>query len=285
MQIKVLFHKDTFTLTYIVYDEATKDAVVIDPVLDYNPNSSTYSTDFIDLIEDELGKLGLTLHLILDTHVHADHMTGAQILKDRFPMARYGIGETIGIVQSTFKQIYNLPELASDGRQFDLLFKEGEGFEAGSLSFTPIHTPGHTPACYSYLIEDCLFTGDALFMPDFGTGRCDFPKGSADDLYHTIHEKLYKLPEETRVFVGHDYSPGGRDLKWETSIGESKKANIQLGDSTGKDEFLQFRKERDRALDTPRLLYPSIQFNINGGKFPKPESNGKMYLKIPFGAK
>jgi len=282
MKIEAQFHQDSFTLTYIVYDETTKDAVVIDPVLDYSPNSSTWATEAVDKIQGFVEKEGLNLKLILDTHAHADHLSGAQELKKRFPEAPYGIGKEIIQVQEVFKGIYNLKSLKTDGSQFDKLFGDGETVKAGSLEFKVIHTPGHTPACYSYLIEDCLFTGDALFMPDFGTGRCDFPKGSAADLYETIHEKLYSLPDETRVFVGHDYQPGGRELKYETSIGESKSKNKQLTAGTSREEFIKFRSERDAVLDAPRLLLPSIQVNIDGARFPSPEDNGTMYLKIPF---
>ncbi|TNF00263.1 MAG: MBL fold metallo-hydrolase [Deltaproteobacteria bacterium] len=285
MKIETHFHEDTFTLTYIVYDESSKDAVVIDPVLDYNPNSSSFFYDAIDKVQAFLEKESLNLKLILDTHAHADHLSGAQELKKRFPFAPYGIGCEITQVQEVFKGIYNLKELKTDGSQFDLLFADGQEMQAGTLKFKVLHTPGHTPACYSYLVEDCLFTGDALFMPDFGTGRCDFPRGSAEDLYNTVHDKLYSLPDETRVFVGHDYQPEGRELKFETSIGESKAQNKQLKASTSKEEFVKFRSERDAVLDAPRLLLPSIQVNIDGAKFPQPEDNGAMYLKIPFRAR
>jgi glyoxylase-like metal-dependent hydrolase (beta-lactamase superfamily II) len=285
MKIETHFHQDSFTFTYIVYDENTKDTVIIDPVLDYYPNSSSWSTEAIDKIQSFLDENGLNLRLILDTHAHADHLSGAQELKKRYPDAPYGIGKEITQVQETFKDIYNLKNLKTDGSQFDMLFEDGQLMEAGSLSFKVLHTPGHTPACYCYLIEDCLFTGDALFMPDFGTGRCDFPKGSAEDLYETIHEKLYSLPDETRVFVGHDYRPGGRELKYETSIGESKVHNKQLKAGTSREEFIEFRKERDASLDAPRLLLPSIQVNIDGAKFPELEDNGSRYLKIPLSKK
>ncbi|MCO4793227.1 MAG: MBL fold metallo-hydrolase [Bacteriovoracaceae bacterium] len=281
MQIKTLFHKDTFTLTYIIHDEQTGDAIAIDPVLDYDPNGSVYSTEAIDEIESYINSNKLKLQLIMDTHAHADHISGADELKKRFKGSQFAIGESITRVQATFKELYNFQDLAIDGTQFDKLLSDGEEFSAGSLNIKAIHTPGHTPACYCFLIEDCLFTGDALFMPDFGTGRCDFPDGSATDLFNSIHDKLYQLPDETRVFVGHDYQPGGRELAYETSIGESKKLNKQLKEETTREDFVKFRTERDAVLKAPRLLLPSLQINIDGAKLPKSEDNGQMYLKIP----
>jgi glyoxylase-like metal-dependent hydrolase (beta-lactamase superfamily II) len=177
--------------------------------------------------------------------------------------------------------VFNLGDLPADGRQFDLLFHDGDAVAAGTLQVKAIATPGHTPACMSYLIGDAVFTGDALFMPDYGTGRCDFPAGSASDLYDSITGRLYTLPEDTRVFVGHDYQPGGRDVAWESTIGQEKRANVHLREGVGREEFVSFRRGRDRTLSAPRLLYPSVQFNINAGCVPDREDNGTAYLKIP----
>ena len=221
------------------------------------------------------------LHYVLETHAHADHLTGAAELKKRYPEAKIGVGKNITAVQDVFASMYNLKDFNTNGIQFDILMDEDTPIKAGSIEIKTLFTPGHTPACSSYLIEDRVFTGDAIFMPDMGTGRCDFPKGSAVDLYNSIHEKLYKLPDETRVFVGHDYQPGGRELAYETTIAEQKKNNIQLKEETSLEEFVKFRTERDKTLAAPRLLLPSIQVNIDAGHLPEEEDNGMKYLKIP----
>ncbi|TNE90742.1 MAG: MBL fold metallo-hydrolase [Deltaproteobacteria bacterium] len=283
MQIKPFFDEATWTMTYVVYDAATKDAVVIDPVLDFDPIAVSTSTGSVDEVSAFLKENDLNLHYILETHAHADHLSGSQVLKERFG-AKVGIGEHITTVQETFKGIFNLePEFATDGSQFDKLFSHGETFTAGSLSFEVIHNPGHTPACISYHIEDALFTGDALFMPDFGTGRCDFPAGSATDLYESVTERLYALPDETRVFVGHDYGPGGRAIAWETTIGESKAKNKQLTVDTDREQFIQWRMERDATLSPPRLLFQSVQVNVRAGQMPPAEDNERSYIKLPIG--
>lgn len=225
---------------------------------------------------------GLNVQFILDTHAHADHLSGAAKLQRHFNHAPIAIGSAITEVQKVFKEIYHLPDnFPTDGRQFDRLLKDGDILTAGALSIRVYSTPGHTPACSSYLIGDALFTGDALFMPDYGTGRCDFPAGSAESLYTSVHDKLYALPEETRVFVGHDYQPNGRELAYESTIGEEKRSNIHIRSETSREEYVTFRKEKDRGLAAPRLLLPSIQVNINGGHLPEAEENGVSYLKIP----
>ncbi len=282
LNIQEFYDPDTFTLTYVVTDEETKDAVIIDPVWDYDPAASKVSTHSADKVLEYVKKNELNVHYILETHAHADHISGAQILKQKIPNAKVGIGANITKVQEVFKGVFNLEEgFATDGSQFDLLLTEDEVLKAGTIEIKTIYTPGHTPACASYLIEDAVFTGDALFMPDFGTGRCDFPAGSAEDLYVSVHDKLYNLPDETRVFVGHDYRPGGRELEFQTTIGESKQANIQLKAQTTRDEFIEFRTTRDKKLAAPRLLLPSVQVNIDAGKLPEAEGNGTSYLKIP----
>lgn len=280
--VKEFFDKNTWTLTYVVFDEKTSDAIVIDPVWDYDPAASKMSTESADVVYDFISNKKLKVHYILETHAHADHVSGAQILRKKIPSAKIGIGTNITAVQIVFKEIFNLnPNFATDGSQFDLLLDEETLLQAGSLSVKTIFTPGHTPACGSYLIGDALFTGDALFMPDYGTGRCDFPAGSAHDLYNSVHNKLYQLPDETRVFVGHDYLPNGRSLEFETTIGNEKQHNIQLKADTTLEEFVSFRTNRDKKLAAPRLLLPSVQVNIAAGELPSPENNGVRYLKIP----
>lgn len=281
MQIETFFDPRTYTLTYVVYDEETKDAVVIDPVLDYNPLASATDVESVRKVERFLREKGLKLHYVLETHAHADHLSASQYLKKRFG-AKIGIGEKITVVQETFREIFDLgPDFPVDGSQFDRLFADGEVFDAGSLQIEVIATPGHTPACVTYRIGDAIFTGDALFVEDQGTGRCDFPRGDAAALYHSIHDKLYALPDETRVFVGHDYQPGGRELRYETTIGAEKRKNVQLQGDTSKEEFVALRTSRDATLAPPRLLFPSVQVNVNAGRLPKVRSNGHRYLHVP----
>ena len=282
MKIEAFFDAATSTLTYVVFDEKTRDAVIIDPVLDYDPASSTISFQSVQKVTEFAKRKELKIHFIIETHAHADHLSGSQELKQRFPGSKVAIGQDITKVQKTFKNVFNFDDqFKTDGSQFDLLIKEGETLKAGVLEFTSIYTPGHTEACYSYKIQDVVFTGDALFMPDFGVARCDFPNGSAETLYNSVTEKLYILPDETRIFTAHDYQPGGRPLKYESTIGESKKANIHINVSTTKEAFVKFRTERDRTLSAPKLLLPSVQVNVNAGYFFDPESNGVSYLKIP----
>lgn len=282
IKVKEFFDKDTYTLTYVVWDDRTKDAVVIDPVLDYDAASSKTSHLSADAVIAFLKENNLNLHFILETHAHADHLSGSQIIKNKFPKAVIAIGEKITKVQEVFKDIFALPEgFKTDGSQFDRLLKDGEEFFAGSVKICTIFTPGHTPACASYLIEDNVFVGDALFMPDYGTGRCDFPAGSANDLYRSVHGRLYELPETTKVFTGHDYLPNGRSLKWMSTIAEEKSQNIQLKAGTSEEEFVRFRKERDLTLAAPKLLLPSVQVNINAGHMPDADEQGRRFLKIP----
>lgn len=281
MKIKHFFDPNTYTLTYVVMDELTKDAVIIDPVLDFNPTSIEISDNSIQEVLDFIASENLKIQGILETHAHADHLSSSQILKRLFPNAILGIGEKIKIVQEVFKEFFNMESLKTNGEQFDHLFKDNEVISFGSLKMKAIPTPGHTPACMSYLFENNLFTGDALFMPDYGTGRCDFPKGSAKELYHSISQNLYSLPDDIIVFVGHDYSPNGREMKFQTTIGESKKTNIQLNTHTSEQDFVNFRQARDKTLSAPKLLLPSIQININAGHLPNKEMNNKSFLKLP----
>jgi glyoxylase-like metal-dependent hydrolase (beta-lactamase superfamily II) len=280
MHIQTFFDPRTSTLTYVVSDPASRDAVVIDPVLDYDPAAGTTSTDSVDRVSDYLRRERLRVHYVLETHAHADHLSGSQLLRRRFD-ARVAIGERIREVQEIFQGIFDLPpSFATDGSQFDRLLADGEVVHAGTLAITVIPTPGHTPACVSYAIGDAVFTGDALFIEDYGTGRCDFPRGSADALYDSV-QRLYALPEATRVFVGHDYQPGGREVRWETTIGASRAKNRQLSATTTRDEFVAMRRARDATLAAPRLLFPSVQVNVDAGRLPAPHANGKRYLVVP----
>lgn len=281
-QVKEFFDKNTWTLTYVVWDEKTHDAIVIDPVMDYDPAASKTSEESARAVIDFVRSRQLNLHFILETHAHADHLSGSQIIKKEFPYAKIAIGEKITKVQEIFKDVFGLPEdFKTDGSQFDRLLKDGEEITAGSIKIKTLFTPGHTPACASYYIDDSVFVGDALFMPDYGTGRCDFPAGSAVDLYHSVHGRLYELPENTKVFTGHDYLPNGRALKFIATIAEEKMENIQLKAKTSLEEFVRFRNERDKTLAAPKLLLPSVQVNIDAGHLPEPEQNGKRYLRIP----
>jgi glyoxylase-like metal-dependent hydrolase (beta-lactamase superfamily II) len=281
MKVQEFFDPATFTLTYVVFDEASRDAVVIDPVLDFDPLAAETGTASLEKIVAFAKQQGLRVHYVLETHAHADHVTGAQPLKKRLE-AEVVIGARITEVQKTFQQVFDLgAALATDGSQFDRLVRDGDELRAGTLRIRVIETPGHTPACVTYKMGDAVFTGDALFIEDYGTGRCDFPAGSADELYTSVHDKLYALADDTRVFVGHDYQPGQRPLRFETTIGASKHANVQLKNETTREEFVRFRKERDATLQAPRLLFPSVQLNVNAGKLPPPHANGRRYLTIP----
>lgn len=279
MELQAFFDPDTFTLTYIVFDATSRDAVVMDPVLDYDVLASRTSTKSLDRVASFVRERELRVHYVLETHAHADHLTGSQWLRRHFG-AKIAIGERIREVQETFRDALDLPQLAVDGSQFDRLLADGEVIECGTLNIEVLATPGHTPACVTYRIGDALFTGDALFMHDYGTGRCDFPRGSAEALYDSI-TRLYALPDAMRVHPGHDYQPGGRPVAWETTIGRSKKENPQLRAGTTKAEFVAMRTARDRTLQAPRLLYPSVQINIDAGRLPPPHGNGRRYLTIP----
>jgi glyoxylase-like metal-dependent hydrolase (beta-lactamase superfamily II) len=282
MEIEPFYDLKTSTFTYLVYDPASRDAVVIDPVMDYDPASSSTSRESAEQVISRIRARNLRLGMILETHAHADHLSGSQLMKTAFPGTPIAIGKRITEVQAIFKKVFDLPEdFPTDGRQFDRLLGDNEVVRVGSLTFQVLFTPGHTPACACYLFEGAVFSGDALFMPDMGTGRCDFPAGSASDLYDSIVGRLYELPEETRVLVGHDYQPGGRDVLGETTIGEEKRHNIHLPMGRAKEDFVAFRTKRDATLDTPKLLFQSVQVNVDAGALPAPRDNQVRYLKIP----
>lgn len=281
MKIHSQYDPDTNTVSYVVYSESSGDAVIIDPVLNYDPVSRRTSTKLADELIAFVGSKDLEVHYILETHAHADHLSSAYMLRKALG-APIVIGEKIREVQQTFKQLFGLPEsFPTDGSQFDQLVGDGETLHAGELDIEVLETPGHTPACVTYRIGDALFTGDALFMDDFGTGRCDFPKGSASALYRSVHDRLYALPGELRVFVGHDYQPNGRPLRYETTVASARDHNVQLRQDTSFESFVEARESRDSTLSAPKLLFESIQVNINGGRLPSPEANETRYFKIP----
>lgn len=273
-------HEPTGTFTYVVRDPESTAAVIIDPVLDYDAAAARTSTDAADQLIDYVRDHGLDVHWILETHAHADHLTAAPYLKKRLG-GRIGIGRGITSVQETFRQKLNLGDrLPADGSQFDFLFANDESFEIGGLEARVIPTPGHTSDSVTYLIGDAAFVGDSLFMPDAGTARCDFPGGDAHLLWQSTR-RLFELPEETRLFMCHDYAPGGRGVACETTVGEQKRNNIHVGKDRTEDEFIQLRTERDATLGMPQLILPAIQINIRAGRPPEPEGNGVSYLKIP----
>lgn len=275
------FDNATNTISYIVIDPATRHAAIIDSVLDFDYASGRTDTGSADRLIEAVRARDLTIDWILETHVHADHLSAAPYLQQHLG-GRIGIGEKITVVQDTFGKIFNEgTQFQRDGSQFDQLFQEGDRFRIGGIDARVLHTPGHTPACLTYVIGDAAFVGDTLFMPDFGTARCDFPGGSAAMLYASIH-KILALPDETRVFVGHDYLPDTRDeYRWETTVAEQRRANIHIGDARAQDDFVTMREARDATLGMPRLILPSLQVNMRAGHMPEPEDDGTTYLKVP----
>jgi glyoxylase-like metal-dependent hydrolase (beta-lactamase superfamily II) len=274
------FHAPTGTWTYVVSDPASREAAVIDPVLDYDGRSGRTGTSSADQVLAHLESAGLRLHWILETHAHADHLSCAPYLQSRAG-GQIAIGTGIRQVQATFKRVFGLgDEFAADGRQFDRLLADGERIALGAIEGEVIATPGHTSDSVSYLFGDALFVGDTVFMPDAGSARCDFPGGDASELYRSV-QRLYALPETTRVFVCHDYPPGGRPAQCETTIGQQRRSNIHLKDGTPEDEYVAMRRARDATLDVPNLIIPSVQVNIRAGHLPPAESDGVSYLKVP----
>ena len=281
VHIEMFFDKDSSTFSYVVADTDSRQAAVIDPVLDYDAAAGTVSTGGADKILSYLAQQQFTLQWILETHAHADHLSAADYLK-RKTGAPIAIGEGIKKVQQTFKLVFNLDddELTAKGDYFDKLFSDNETFTIGNVNARVINTPGHTNDSVSYLIAGNLFVGDSLFMPDAGTARCDFPGGDAHILFRSI-QRIYQLPDDTRIFICHDYQPNGRDLRYLTSVAEQKAANIHVKADTPEQEFVQKRETRDKTLAVPRLIYPSVQVNIRGGQLPKAQANGVSYIKIP----
>ena len=279
--VKDFFHEDTNTFSYVVRDPATKACAIIDSVLDYDPASASTSTIHADKIIAYIKEQDLTVEWILETHVHADHLTAAQYLKAELG-GKISMSQKIGIVQETFGAIYHLDIKQWNAQQlFDYLFKDHESFQIGTLKAYNIPTPGHTPACLSYVIGDAVFVGDTLFMPDYGTARCDFPRGSAEQLYDSV-QSLFQLPEDTRVFLCHDYLPETREsYVCESDIQTQKTQNIHIHQGISKAEFAQMRNQRDSGLSMPKLILPAIQINMKAGQFPEPEQNGVSYLKLP----
>lgn len=280
MEIQHFFDARTSTLSYLVYDEESGAGIVIDPILGFDPASGATDTRSADAICDFADTRGIEISHALDTHAHADHLSGLQIFSRRFG-AKTGIGAGIGQVQKLFADVYDLgPDFPTDGSQFDLLLEEGHPLEVGPFRVDPLGTPGHTPACMSYRIGDAVFVGDTLFQPDYGTARCDFPGGSAGVLYDSI-QSLYRLPGDTRVFTCHDYQPDGRELQFESRINDHVTSNVQLSAETSREEYVLFRKERDANLEVPELILASIQVNIDAGRLPVRHANGRSYLRLP----
>ena len=280
LKVKTFFDEKTSTLTHLVFDSVSKDAVVFDPVLDLDTRGWRIYKKSLKTLDAFIEEQQLKLHFVLDTHIHADHLSGMQHLKNKYK-APLVINAAITVVQETFKEVFNLgDDFDTNGNDFDVLVKDGDQLGAGTIKIDVLHTPGHTPACTTYKIENYLFTGDALFVPGIGTGRCDFPKGSAKDLYHSVTQKLYTLADEMKVFPGHDY-PGERPLQTFTTIGESKIANVDLPENRSEAEYIKFMENRDSKLPLPKLIYQSVQVNLIAGQLPGKESNGRHYFKIP----
>lgn len=281
IDVMPFFHADSCTWTYVVADPATRQAAIIDPVLDFDAKSGRTSTTSARRVLDHVHAQGLRVVWILETHAHADHLSAGHWLKSHLPDARLAIGEGIRTVQKTFRPIFNLGvHFPVDGSQFDHLFADGERFAMGAIEAEVIAVPGHTNDSIAYRIGDALFVGDSIFMPDGGTARCDFPGGDARTLYRSIR-RLFALPDDTRVFVCHDYAPGGRDYACETTIGAQKADNIHVREDVSEDAFVAIRSARDATLAMPALLLPSVQVNIRAGRLPEPEDNGVRYLKLP----
>ena len=281
--VHAFFDPDTWSLTYIVQDPNSRSCAIVDPVLDYEAASGQTTTESADEVVAKVEAENLTVEWILETHVHADHLSAAPYLQKRLG-GKIGIGAHITEVQNIFGNLFNAePEFHRNGSQFNQLFADGDTFAIGGLTVTAMHTPGHTPACMTYHIGDSLFVGDTLFMPDFGTARCDFPGGNARALYQSI-QRLFTLPPETRIFMCHDYMPNGREMRYETTVGEQKKFNIHLHDGISEEEFVTMRSAKDKTLSMPALMLPSVQVNMRAGELPPPEDNGIRYLKIPLDA-
>lgn len=279
IHVEAYFDNATNTVSYLVEDTTKQQAVLIDPVLDYEPNRAALQTLSVDAILKDVRARGLTLTWVLDTHVHADHLSAADYVRKETD-AKIGIGAKITQVQKLFGPVFNAKDVCANGTVFDALLEEGDELPFGSTAIKVLHTPGHTPACVTYVIEDAAFVGDTLFMPDYGTARADFPGGDARTLYRSI-QKILELPPETRIFVGHDYLPNSRnEVAWESTVTEQLTMNVHLQERN-ENAFVAMREARDATLQAPRLILPSLQVNIRGGALPPAESDGQVYLKLP----
>lgn len=287
LHVEGFFDPATWTVSYIVLDEATKRCALVDSVLDYDPKSVRTSHASADALIARVRELGATVQWILETHVHADHLSAAPYLKQALG-GQIGIGQHITTVQKVFGSLFNAgSDFARDGRQFDHLFADGESFSIGNLNARTMHTPGHTPACMTYVVEDerktAAFVGDTLFMPDYGTARCDFPGGDARTLFRSIN-KVLSLPPETQLYMCHDYQPGGREVQYVSTVAEQREQNIHVRNGISEEEFVVMRQARDATLAMPTLILPSVQINMRAGELPPAESNGIRYIKIPVDA-
>ncbi|MFD2204566.1 MBL fold metallo-hydrolase [Kiloniella antarctica] len=279
-QVEAFFHKASNTISYIAWDSQTKQAAIIDSVLDFDANSGHTSTTSAKILVTRFKELELSCQWVLETHIHADHLSAAPFIKKELG-GTTAVGDHTPEIQQTFKTIYNAePSFNTSGQQFDYLFSDGAEFSIGKINCRAIHTPGHTPACLTYLVEDLAFVGDTLFMPDFGTARADFPGGDAGQLYDSIH-KILNLPDTTRLFTCHDYAPNGREVAWETTVQAQRENNLHTRNGISREAFIKMRTERDKQLAMPALLIPSIQVNMRAGSLPPVESDGEHYLKIP----
>lgn len=279
--VTAFFDEPTFTYSYVVQDPDSNSCAIVDSVLDFDYASGKTDTRSAEAILEFVDRQGLKVEWILETHVHADHLSAAPFLQEKTG-AKLGIGANITIVQETFGKAFNAgTDFARDGSQFDALFNDGDPIRIGTLEGKALHTPGHTPACMTYVFGDAAFVGDTLFMPDYGTARCDFPGGDAHTLYRSI-QKVFALPDDTRLFMCHDYKAPGRDeYAYETTVAEERKHNIHVHDGISEEEFVRMRTERDATLDMPRLILPSVQVNMRAGRMPPAEDNGQVYLKVP----
>ena len=282
-RVSAFFDQATFTVTYVVAEPDGPACAIVDPVLEFDVKSGRTGTKSADAVVERVRADGLEVAWLLETHAHADHLTAAPYLQEKLG-GRIAIGARIAEVQAAFSAIYNLEaDFRADGSQFDKLWEDGERFRIGALEAVALATPGHTPACMTYVVGDAAFIGDTLFMPDYGSARCDFPGGDARTLYRSIR-RILELPPETRLFMCHDYGPNGRPFAWETTVAEERAKNVHAKDGVGEEDFVKLRTERDRTLATPALLLPSVQVNIRAGRFPPPDRNGVSYLKLPLNA-
>jgi glyoxylase-like metal-dependent hydrolase (beta-lactamase superfamily II) len=280
-EVRAVFDPSTSSVQYVVADAVTRKAAIIDPVLDFDEKSASIHTRSANELLSYLAAEHLTLEWILETHPHADHLSAAQYLKDKTG-ASTAIGEHVVEVQAVWREIYNLSSLPADGSQWDYLFKDGDSFPIGELDAHVIHSPGHTSASITYVVGDAAFIHDTLFMPDGGTARTDFPGGDPATLWRSI-QRILSLPDNTRLFTGHDYQPGGREPRWESTVAEQKRLNEHIYGKSEHD-FVLLRRARDKALTMPKLILPALQVNIDGGRLPQRETNGRRYLKLPLGA-